>query len=129
MTVLGGDLPAGVVPPVEEPPIEPVPGAVYVIYNVTSNVTSEPTMSISSFNTAYQANIYTGLVFPVGSLLKDLGRFIHVYDPSNSNNLWRVYRQMMLVSGITQEGISSQIGYVCTWAADGISQAILGRVG
>jgi len=76
-----------------------------------------------------QAYPVGGLLFQEGALLKDLGRSINVYDPANSNNLYQVYRQMMLVSGAGQEGISSQIGYVCTWAADGTSQAILGRVG
>lgn len=101
-------------------------GAPYVIYNPVSNITSEPVMAKEDFIQAYPL---ADLFFPAGSMIKDLGRFIHVYDPANSNNLWQVYRQMMLVSGTAQEGISSKIGYVCTWSADGTSQALLARVG
>ena len=98
-------------------------------FNPAANIPSAPVMPISDFNNAYPFTT----VFLNGNLLKDLGRSINVYDPSNSNNLYQVYRQLMLISGPIgsgkYEGVTTKIAYVCTWSADGYGQADLARIG
>lgn len=86
-------------------------------YDVTQSILSSPVMSYTDFKAAYGNN--TG-VFPAGALLKDMGRFIHVYDPTIRNNKIYIFRQMMEINGATVEGISDKIGYVCTWASSSI---------
>jgi len=102
--------------------------AVAYTYNITSNTPSAPVMTKTNFGLAYQFT----LVFLQGQMLKDLGRFIHVYDPSNSNNLYQVYRQVMLVDGLRgtaiYEGVTPKIGYICTWSADD-THVLLARIG
>jgi len=93
-------------------------------YDSSSNITSSPVMSLENFTAAYNPT----LLFLQNQLVKDLGRAIHVYDPANSNNLYQVYRQVMLVYGPGIEGISSQIAYVCTWSDDN-TNALLARTG
>jgi hypothetical protein len=87
-------------------------------------------MSIKDFNDAYKNTTQ----FLVGFMVKDLGRFIHVYDPASANNLYQIFRQVMLVGpqrvtgSAGYEGVTSQIAYVCTWSADN-SHAVLSRTG
>ncbi len=66
--------------------------------------------------------------YPVGSLLKDLGRQITVYDPTipGSPHI-AIFRQVMLVNGQNVEGIPTltppgppytppnSFAYICTW--------------
>ena len=84
---------------------------------------------MSDFFNAYPSTA----IFLNGNLLKDLGRSINVYDPSSSNNLYQVYRQVMLISGPRgsggYEGVTNKIAYICTWSADGYGQADLARMG
>ena len=98
-------------------------------FNAAANIPSAPVMPKNNFINAYP---YT-TVFLNGNLLKDLGRSINVYDPNNSNNLYQVYRQVMLISGPIgtggYEGVTSKIAYICTWSADGYGQADLARMG
>ena len=93
-------------------------------YDTSSNITSSPVMSLENFTAAYIPT----LLFLQNQLVKDLGRSINVYDPANSNNLYQVYRQVMLVYGPGIEGISTQIAYVCTWSDDN-THALLARMG
>ena len=95
-------------------------------FNTRSPISSAPVMSIADFNTAYAPTMQ----YLVGFMLKDLGRFIHVYDPNSSNNLYQIYRQVMLVgpqrptNSAGFEGVTSQISYVCTWSADNTSSPL-----
>jgi hypothetical protein len=85
-------------------------------------------MTIQEFAAAYPSTA----IFLAGQIVKDLGRFINVFDPGNSNNLYQVYRQVMLYSGPPNgqyEGVTKQIAYICTWSADGVSQADYARTG
>ena len=99
-------------------------------YVASSGISQSPVMTIANFKKAY-ANTTQ---FLVGFMVKDLGRFIHVYDPNSANNLYQVYRQVMLVGPQTitgsagNEGVTTQIAYVCTWSADN-THAILSRTG
>ena len=66
--------------------------------------------------------------YPVGSLLKDLGRQITVYDPAipGSPHI-AIFRHVMLVNGLNVEGIPTltppgppytppnSFAYICTW--------------
>jgi hypothetical protein len=94
-------------------------------YQTGQNIASAPVMTTTDFASAYQQEI----VYREADIVKDLGRFIHVYDPSNSNNLVQVFRQVMLLQNGRFEGITSIISYICTWSADGTSQAVLARMG
>jgi len=94
-------------------------------YQTTQSIVSAPVMSTTDFASAYQQTI----IFQEADMVKDLGRFIHVYDPSNSNNLVQVFRQVMLIQNGKYEGVTSKIAYVCTWSADGLSDAKLARIG
>lgn len=94
-------------------------------YQTGQNIPSAPVMTTTDFASAYQQEI----IFREADMVKDLGRFIHVYDTSNSNNLVQVFRQVMLLQNGRFEGITSIIAYICTWSADGISQAVLARIG
>jgi len=94
-------------------------------YQTTQSIVSAPVMTITGFSSAYQQTI----VYRVADMVKDMGRFIHVYDPSNSNNLVQVFRQVMLLQNGKAEGITSKIAYVCTWSASGLSDAKLARIG
>jgi hypothetical protein len=86
-------------------------------------------MPISDFLNAFPNTA----VFLNGQLLKDLGRSINVYDPAASNNLYQIFRQVMLISGTRGsggfEGVTNKIAYICTWSADGVGQADLARMG
>ena len=97
-------------------------------YNTTANVVSAPVLSIQAFTAAYPSTA----IFLAGQVVKDLGRSINVFDPANSNNLYQIYRQVMLFSGPDNgqyEGVTKQIAYICTWSADGVSQADVARTG
>jgi len=105
--------------------IDPRTQNVYVIeaanfytYDSTQSIPSSPVMTTTDFRSSYGNN--TG-VFPAGSLLKDMGRSIQVYEPTLSNNTMYIFRQMMLIDGVNYEGISNQIGYVCTWASSWVT--------
>ena len=93
-------------------------------YDSSSNVTSSPVMALETFLAAYNSTA----IFLQNQLVKDLGRSINVYDPASSNNLYQVYRQVMLLYGPGIEGISTQIAYVCTWSDDD-THALLARMG
>lgn len=94
-------------------------------YVTTQSIASAPVMTTIDFASAYQQTV----IYRSADMVKDLGRFIHVYDPSNSNNLVQVFRQVMLVQNGKTEGVTSKIAYVCTWSADGLSDAKLARIG
>ena len=94
-------------------------------YVTTQSIASSPVMSTTDFASAYQQTA----VFREADMVKDLGRFIHVYDRSYSNNLVQVFRQVMLLKNGRSEGITSTIAYVCTWSADGLTDAKLSRIG
>lgn len=94
-------------------------------FNITANTVSSPVMTIANFTAAYPQTV----VFLAGDMVKDLGRQINVYNPSNNNVLYQIFRQVMLVSGIRYEGISSKIAYICTWDANGDTQIRLARCG
>jgi len=94
-------------------------------YQTTQSIVSAPVMSVTEFASAYQQTV----LYQVADMVKDMGRFIHVYDPSRSNNLVQVFRQVMLLQNRSAEGITTKIAYVCTWSADGISDAKLARIG
>jgi hypothetical protein len=94
-------------------------------YVTTQNIAAAPVMSKTDFASAYQQTV----VFLVADMVKDLGRFIHVYDTANSNNLVQVFRQVMLLQNGTTEGVTTKIAYVCTWSADGLTDAKLARIG
>jgi len=94
-------------------------------YITTQSIPSAPVMSTTDFASAYQPSI----VFQPADMVKDLGRSIYVYFPSSSNNQVQIFRQVMLVSSRNYEGITTKIGYVCTWSADGLSDAKLARIG
>lgn len=65
-------------------------------------------------------------IFPtVGSLYRDLGRSLYVYDVLGAGGLQQaIFRQVMPVSGPTSEGVPTSIfagpsTYVKTWTATG----------
>ena len=62
-------------------------------YVTTQSIPTAPVMSTTDFASAYQPQIG----FLTADMVKDLGRFIHVYDPSNRNNLVQIFRQVMLI--------------------------------
>jgi len=73
--------------------------------------------------------------YTTGTLLKDLGRQITVYDPNANNAHIAIFRQVMLVSGQNTEGVptlnppipypnpptvppyspANSFAYICTW--------------
>lgn len=82
-------------------------------------------MTTTQFAAAYPPTV----LFLQADMVKDLGRFIHVYDPAFSNNLVQVFRQVMLIQNGMFEGVTSKIAYICTWSADGLTDAPLARIG
>lgn len=84
---------------------------------VADGFTLHPLMTESEFMAA--ANFSFG--FSPGELLKDLGRTVVTYDPTNRNLHTGVYRQVQLVNGLTTEGVGhiSEIFYIRVWSADG----------
>jgi len=89
---------------------------------LTPTKASSPIMDVSSFVAAFTdtPNVFTGTC-----LLKDLGRQITVYDPSITGSPHvALFRQVMEVNGPGQEGISSNIAYICVWT-DGINPTFL----
>jgi len=94
-------------------------------YVTTQSIASAPVMTTTDFASAYQQTV---LYLP-GDMVKDLGRFIHVYDPAYSNNLVQVFRQVMLLKNRAFEGVTTKIAYVCTWSADGLTDGQLARIG
>lgn len=71
---------------------------------------------------------FTGVNVSAGTLYKDLGREIYVYDDNSSRVA--VFRQVQLVSGPATEGvpIPDDILYVKTWSADGAG-VVVARTG
>ncbi len=80
---------------------------------ITPSGISSPVMSVTDFNTAFDPS--SNIV--AGSLLKDLGRQITVYDPSTSlaSPHVAIFRQVMVMNGASNEGISNRIFYICVW--------------
>jgi len=96
-------------------------------YVASSGISQSPVMTIADFKGAYART----MEYRTGFMLKDLGRFIHVYDPNSANNLYQIYRQVMLVGqqSITtgsagNEGVTTQISYICTWSSDNTSSPL-----
>lgn len=76
---------------------------------------------------------YTPFDIPLaGTLFKDMGRQITVYDPVDYKHL-ALYRQVQLVSGAETEGVCSDASYcanifVKVWSADGLG-VVIARTG
>jgi len=83
-------------------------------YTLDVSGSSSPVMTNTAFNAAFTD---TPSLFGLGWLLKDLGRQITVYDPTTPGSAHvAIFRQVMQVRGAPgNEGISSNIAYICTW--------------
>ena len=83
-------------------------------YTLNALFSSSPVMQTTTFNAAFTA---TPATFTGGNLLKDLGRQITVYDPTTPGSAHiALFRQVMQVVGPAgNEGVSSNIAYICTW--------------
>ena len=83
-------------------------------YTLKTNSTSNPVMMDVEFVAAF---VPSSISFASDLLLKDLGRQITVYDTTGTGSPHiAIFRQVMQVNGPLEEGISSNIAYICTWA-------------
>ena len=81
-------------------------------YTLNTNSTSSPIMTDDDFIAAFTATASFG----PNLLLKDLGRQITVYDTTVPGSAHiAIFRQVMEVLGPLDEGISTNIAYICTW--------------
>lgn len=83
-----------------------------------TNGTLHPLMTINDFTSATTPSTAN---LDAGYLLKDLGRTVVVYDPSNRNLHRAVFRQVQRVNSATTEGVGNinEIYYILVWAASG----------
>jgi len=85
-----------------------IPGWTFLGTGLPSSV-----MTVSAFEATFEpvASLFVG-----NYLLKDLGRQITVYNSNVTGSPHvAVFRQVMQVNGPNREGISSNIGFICTW--------------
>lgn len=84
-----------------------------------------PVMTEADFTAAIDASANIAM----GSLLKDLGRVVHVYDINNAKTA--IWRQVQLVASATTEGVTGTPAdgfnsyYVKTWSADGTGISVV----
>lgn len=86
---------------------------------VNDTFTLHPLMTVTEFD---DATTPSSALLDAGMLLKDLGRTVVVYDPTNRNLHTAVYRQVQRVNSVTTGGVGniSDIVYIRVWSADGV---------
>lgn len=91
-------------------------------WKLNTNATASSLMDASSFVAAFTNTPNT---FSDYYLLKDLGRQITVYNQNIVGDPHvAILRQVMQVNGPGQEGISSNIAFICVWT-DGLNPVFL----
>lgn len=89
--------------------------------------------SVTEFVDVSGADGYAYYPITSGSLFKDMGRQITIYDPADHKHL-SVYRQVQLVSGSASEGVNTDGNtpesynaniFVKVWSADGLGVVVV----